>query len=391
MRADIAPGTPSAARDTALARHERAMAAATGAAWAVGFGYARTGLAAVLQACGLEAGDEVLLSPLTCKVVPLSLISAGLKPVYVDVAAGSLNLDPARLATATGAATQAVLFQHTYGSTTGIDATAAYCRERGLLLVEDCAQCMPHTSAAAGRQGRAALYSNNLRKPLPAGSGAIVTTDDPRLARELARRRDALPARTRGAELALAASAVLQSLLLGPRLYWPLFTLARASGAVYRDEAVEHEIATQIVQAAVQPSERQSRRGDAWLRRADALARHRIEACAHYTELLGSAASIVLPVRDPGLPLYFFPVLTPAKQMLLRHARAHLLEVVAWPMRLPIYPAEHEHEMQRYGYTLGSCPEAERIAERLVGLPTDFGATPWLRRALASLILDVRA
>lgn len=379
---------PPPAHHAALVRHEAAMAAAAGATRAIAFGYARTGLTAVLEAAGLRKGDEVLLSPLTCKVVPLGLIASGFKPVYVDVAAGTLNLDPMRLPAATGAATRAVLFQHTYGTTTGIDAAAAFCRERGLLLIEDCAQCMPHASAGAGRAGRAALYSNNLRKPLPAGSGALVTTNDVELARVLEQHRDALPLRAPAAEWSLTASAALQSMLLGPRLYWPLFGLARAFGSVYRDHTIDSEIAAQIAPAAVRPSSGQVRRGDAWLARLDALARHRIDACLHYAELLGTGATVTTPAPAPRQPLYFYPVLATAKQALLRRAQARWLEMVAWPLHLPIYPAEHEHEMQRYGYVLGSCSEAERVAQQLVGLPTDFGATPPIRRALASLILD---
>lgn len=387
-RADAGLRSPPSSPDGALARHEEAMAAAIGATRAIAFGYARTGLVAVLEAAGLARGDEVLLSPLTCKVVPLGLIAAGFKPVYVDVARGSLNLDPAQLGAATGGATRAVLFQHTYGTTTGIEAAATFCRERALLLVEDCAQCMPHPAADAGRWGRAALYSNNLRKPLPAGSGAIVATSDARLASELERRRDTLPRPSGAAEWSLTASAALQSMLLGPRLYWPLFGLARAVGSVYRDHSLDSEIAAQIAPAAVRPSPGQLRRGDAWLNRADALARWRIEACLHYAELLGDAPTVTLPAPAPRQPLYFYPILATAKDALLRRAQARWLEMVAWPLRLPIYPAEHEREMQRYGYALGSCAEAERVARHLVGLPTDFGATPAIRRALASLILD---
>jgi hypothetical protein len=116
-------------------------------------------------------------------------------------------------------------------------------------------------------------------------------------------------------------------------------------------------------------------------------------SCAHYAQLLRDLPAESQPSRaaTPRQPLYFYPVLTAAKDPLLRRAQSSFLEMVAWPLRLPIYPAEHEHEMLRYGYTLGSCPEAERVARQLVGLPTDFGATPAIRRALAALVIEARA
>jgi len=76
------------------------------------------------------------------------------------------------------------------------------------------------------------------------------------------------------------------------------------------------------------------------------------------------------------------------KDRLLRNARRRLLELVSWPMRLPIYPVERESDLVRYAYEIGSCATAEDIAARLVGLPTDFGATERRRAALAAIIRE---
>ena len=66
-------------------------------------------------ALGIGPSDEVVLSPLTCKVVPLTLLSLKIKPLYADVSADTLNLDPAAVRRAIGPRTRAILFQHTYG------------------------------------------------------------------------------------------------------------------------------------------------------------------------------------------------------------------------------------------------------------------------------------
>src|SRR5262245_66498543 len=65
--------------------YEQSIARTAGAAYAVAFGYARHALISVLDAapsCGLGAGAEVILSPLTCQVFPLVLLLIKLKPVY---------------------------------------------------------------------------------------------------------------------------------------------------------------------------------------------------------------------------------------------------------------------------------------------------------------------
>jgi perosamine synthetase len=59
------------------------------------------------------------------------------------------------------------------------------------------------------------------------------------------------------------------------------------------------------------------------------------------------------------------------KDELLREARRRRLEIIAWPLKTPIYPVEDESDLPIYGYDPGSCPVAEMIASRLIGLPTD--------------------
>ena len=91
------------------AGYESASARALGVKHAIAFAFARHGLASLLTGAGLEPGDEVALSPLTCKVVPLALLWAGLRPVYVDIKSATLNIDPERLDSRLGPKTRAVM------------------------------------------------------------------------------------------------------------------------------------------------------------------------------------------------------------------------------------------------------------------------------------------
>jgi hypothetical protein len=69
-------------------------------------------------------------------------------------------------------------------------------------------------------------------------------------------------------------------------------------------------------------------------------------------------------------PLYWFPVLVAHKQPLLEKARRSRIEIVPWPIRAPIYPLMDVGRLEAYGYRAGSCPIAEDVATRLIGLPT---------------------
>ena len=75
--------------------YEQAFADRVGARFAIAFGFARHALTSLLEGAGLKPGDAVILSPLTCKVVPLALLWLDLRPVYADLDTRTLNLDPA--------------------------------------------------------------------------------------------------------------------------------------------------------------------------------------------------------------------------------------------------------------------------------------------------------
>lgn len=373
---------------SAVAVHETRLAAGIGARHAVAFAYGRHALIGILRGLGLVAGDEVVLPPLTCKVVPLAILSLGLRPRWADVDERTLNLDPATIEPLASGRTRVVLFQHTYGSPEGLAGAVQQAARLGVPLIEDRAQCMPLAGALpAARGGVASIYSNNLLKPLPAGSGGAAVTDDDGLAVRIREFRDGLPGRSAVADLRLRVESWLHAHVLRPRLYWQLYGLQRRLGGGYRPQSRASEIEQQIRATARRPGERQSRRGDRWLAAADEVAAHRRGLCEFYARTLAGAAGLELPApAGTDRPLYYFPVLTDHKPRVLERARRERVEIVPWPIRTPIYPVESERQLEVYGYTPGSRPRAERTARRLLGLPTHPGIDDEESRRVVELL-----
>jgi len=372
---------------TTTESHERRLAGAVGARHAIAFGYGRHALIGILRGLGLREGDGVILSPLTCKVVPLAILSAGLRPMWADLSPETLNLDADAAAAAIDARTRAVLFQHTYGHPTGLAQAVALAARHGLPLVEDRAQCMPLTGAVPGvGRGVALVYSNNLLKPLPAGSGGAALTDDAELARSVRRFRDDLPAPTRRERWRLRGESLLHAHVLSPRLYWPLLGLKRRLDPSYRPHTRAEEIADQIIGTARRPSQHQSASGDRWLDNAHEIANHRRRCCVDYALRLRETSCFELPTADAVGPLYYFPVLTERKEAILERARRERVEIVAWPHRTVIYPVEREDQLRVYDYRSGTCPAAERVALRLLGLPTHPGIDDDERTRIVDLL-----
>jgi dTDP-4-amino-4,6-dideoxygalactose transaminase len=368
--------------DPGIAGYEARFADVVSGRRAVAFAFARTAMQEAAAACGLAPGDRVVLSPLNCKAVPIAFLQRGYRVVYADIDAATMNLDAGTVRTLLAAGARAVVFQHTYGSSAGLEAVKRVADEFGAALFEDRAQCIARRSPPVGS---VAFYSNNLRKPLPAGSGGIAVTNDERIADLLAQRRDRLPARGAPQEAKLIAETVLHDWVLRPALYWSIWSLNRKLQPFHARLDRATELAAEGAATSLRPSRRQISRGLRSLAQLESLAGQRLEASRDYASRLRGHAA--LPIPEPVEPLYYFPVLARHKERLLERARRRRLELVAWPLRTPIYPVENEAELERYGYTPGSCANAEQIAARLVGLPTDQFATPPRRAALIEEIL----
>jgi dTDP-4-amino-4,6-dideoxygalactose transaminase len=56
-----------------------------------------------------------------------------------------------------------------------------------------------------------------------------------------------------------------------------------------------------------------------------------------------------------------------------------------------MYPLERLEALRQYGYEPGSCPVAEEIASRLIGLPTEQDITAEYRRRISALVVEVAA
>ncbi|HEU5153798.1 MAG TPA: DegT/DnrJ/EryC1/StrS family aminotransferase [Gemmatimonadales bacterium] len=370
------------------ATYERTLAAVAGGGEAVAFAYARTALQAILTAEGIGAGDEVILSPLTCKVIPLALLAQGIRPVYADIATGTLNLDPDRAEAAISPRTKAIIFQHTYGTSQGSVEAADLTSSRGLILIEDCAQNLPwwDSSHRPGQLGKVAIFSTNLRKPLPAGSGGAAITRDPTLAATVRAYRDQLPFRPPAGERLLRLESWVHAQVLRPALYWPLFELARSFRSGYREAAVGEEIASEITAVSFRPSPFQLLEGLQWLGLLPEMAARRREHSRAYRDAVADLTRAETVATEGDQPLYYFPLLVDDKRGLLRAAKLRCIEIAAWPIWTPIFPVEEEAALQNYGYSLGSCPVAEQTARRLVGLPTDHLTRDRHRQAVIGLL-----
>ena len=161
---------------------EREIAAFLGVRHAIGVSSGTDALLASLMALGVGPGDEVITTPLSFVATAAVVARLGARPVFVDVAHGGFEIDPARVAAAVGAATRAIVPVHLFGR--GADVTPYL--DAGAPVVEDAAQALGASlgGAAAGARGALGCFSFFPTKNLGAlGDGGLVVTADDGLAR----------------------------------------------------------------------------------------------------------------------------------------------------------------------------------------------------------------
>jgi dTDP-4-amino-4,6-dideoxygalactose transaminase len=162
-----------------VAAFERAFAAYSGAAHAVGVASGTDALVLALRALDIGPGDEVIVPALSFYASAEAVLLVGAEPVLVDIDPQTLTLCPQAAAAAITPRTKALMPVHLYGVPADMPALAALAQRRGLKLIEDAAQAAGAAldGRPVGSWGDACCYSFYPTKNLGgAGDGGMVTT-----------------------------------------------------------------------------------------------------------------------------------------------------------------------------------------------------------------------
>jgi dTDP-4-amino-4,6-dideoxygalactose transaminase len=172
-----------------VAEFEAAFAARVGAVHAVATSNCTTALHASLLALGIGPGDEVIVPPHSYIASANCILHAGATPVFADISAETLNLDPAAATGAITARTKAIMVVHQVGRPADLGALSRLAQERNLHLIEDaaCAIGSEYRGRQIGNPEHAPLvcFSLHPRKILSTGDGGMITTNDAALAQKL--------------------------------------------------------------------------------------------------------------------------------------------------------------------------------------------------------------
>ncbi|MBL0946738.1 DegT/DnrJ/EryC1/StrS aminotransferase family protein [Brevundimonas sp.] len=163
---------------------EKRFAEWTGSKHAVALANGTVALDVALKALGIGPGDEVITTPRTFLASASCIVTAGAVPVFADVDPDSQNITADTIRAVMTDRTRAVICVHLGGMPCDMDPIMALAEERGLKVIEDCAQA--HGARYRGRSigsiGHIGAWSFCQDKIMTTGGeGGMVTTDDPAL------------------------------------------------------------------------------------------------------------------------------------------------------------------------------------------------------------------
>lgn len=147
-----------------------------------------------LKALDLPANSEVILPANTCPPTACAVIGAGLRPLFADVEPETLvvSLDTVERAFSRGQNVSAIVPVHLYGNPAPMAEICEFARQRGLAVVEDCAQSTGalFDGRSTGLWGDLGAFSFYPTKNLGAlGDGGAILTRRPELVERLQRLR----------------------------------------------------------------------------------------------------------------------------------------------------------------------------------------------------------
>lgn len=330
-----------------VAEFEEAIAAWVGAKYAVTFSSGTAALHAAAFAAGLQTGNEAITSPLTFAATANCVLYQGATPVFADVQADTLNLDPEQAAARITSRTKAILPVDYAGQPADMDSILQLAARHGLIVIEDACHALgaEYQGRRVGSLADMTVFSFHPVKHLTTGEGGMVTSDSPVFAETLRRfRNHGINSDAR--ERQVAGRWQYEMVMLG--FNYRLADIACALGLQQ-------------------------------LKKLESNLVRRKQIAARYAAEFRDMPGVLLPqVRDEVNPAWhLYPIrlelarLSASRSEVFEALRAENIGVNVHYVPVHLHP----YYRQRFGYKGGEYPVAEAAYERLISLPMFHGMT----------------
>ena len=138
-----------------------------------------TALITSLHAIGVDAGDEVIVSPYTFVATYNAILIHKALPVFADTDPATLTIDPASIESRITDRTRLVLPVHIFGMPCDMDRINAIAGKHGLGVLEDACQAWlaEYQGRKCGTLGDLGCFSFQNSKHIPSGEGGAISSN----------------------------------------------------------------------------------------------------------------------------------------------------------------------------------------------------------------------
>jgi perosamine synthetase len=319
----------------ALPLFEDELARALGSAYAVAVNSGTSALHLAVKAAGIGPGDEVITTPFSFVASANCILYEGAIPRFVDIDSVTLNMDVNRIEGAITEKTKAILPVHVFGRPCQMAEILDIAQRHHLTVIEDACEAIGavvdgKNVGTFGRSGVFAFYPN---KQLTTGEGGAIVTDDPDAA----------------------------------KLFRSWRNQGRGdTGAWLQHERLGYNYRLSDINCAI---------GAVQVRRLPEILAKRARVAETYSRILSDIVpEVICPApAAPGSSVSWFVYVVQLpdrfsqedRDSILRHLKA--VGIGCNDYFSPIHLQEFYR--QKFGYTHGSFPVTEKIAQRTIALP----------------------
>ncbi|HLY94270.1 MAG TPA: DegT/DnrJ/EryC1/StrS family aminotransferase [Gaiellaceae bacterium] len=312
-------------------RFEEIFAARVGAPYAAAVSSGTAGLHLLCVVAGIEPGDEVITSPYSFAASANAFVYEGGVPVFADIDARTLNMDPAAVEAAVTPRTKAIVGVDIYGYPCELDELRAIADRHGLVFIQDSCEALgaEYKGTTIGSHGPNAVFAFYPNKQITTGEGGMVTTHSEET--------------------------------------WRLLRSLRNQGRGDSGGWLEHvrlgfNYRIDDIRAAI---------GLGQVEKLDEILALRSEVAARYGELLGGLDGVDLPCADDAdhRRSWFVYVVKLADGAMRDRVIAEFeRERIGYNRYLPSIHLQ-PYMRERYGFREGMCPVSEDVSTRTLALP----------------------
>jgi dTDP-4-amino-4,6-dideoxygalactose transaminase len=341
-----------------------------------------------LRSLKLHGRKKVAITGFTCNASVNPVLWSGFELVYIDIDKETLNMSLADLKRKWSDDIGVVIVQHTFANSEGVKDIVDFAKEKGVYVFEDCAHALGVQSGdyALGSLGDGALLSFGIEKMLPTRVGGALLVNNSALLEDITREYRNFTKMNTFVTIRWLLQPVLWLLLrrLGRYGMSIASTLARMGVLFMGFERGEL--------TGEPPKNMSSKLSDVLadialveLQSLDSIVQHRKMISNIYHDGLEGLKSVdVLPVTD--VPFVRYPIMTVNEKS--DALKSFLLQnnfyIGDW-YNPNVYP--DLTDMKSMMYEVGSCPNAEDVAGRILNLPTGLAFDKEYAEKLISSIL----